>query len=176
MAVNRASKPRRAGSVEQDLRELVRLFGSVVHGLKRGPEGSTEVPLVLREAFEQSPLGPRHAPVLMTVTFEGPLSVSELAERLGLTVGTTSLLVGELNRAGLLDRAEDERDRRRTIVQLPPAHREDMDAWARQRLEPMRRALERMSSQQRAQFMEGWRILAEETATTEPGDRVDCDD
>jgi hypothetical protein len=66
--------------------------------------------------------------------------------------------------------------RKTALARLRPAHRKDMDAWARQRLEPLRRALERMSPRARAQFMEGWRILAEETASTEPGDEVDCDD
>jgi DNA-binding MarR family transcriptional regulator len=35
--------------------------------------------------------------------------LSKLAERIGLTLGTTSLLVGELSRAGLVERREDGR-------------------------------------------------------------------
>ena len=96
-------------------------------------------------------------------TFDSGQSVSELAERVGLSVATTSLLVGELSRAGILARTEDERDRRRTIVTIATEHEETVGGWVRRMLEPMRSALDRMSPRARADFMRGLRILAEET-------------
>jgi DNA-binding MarR family transcriptional regulator len=150
------------GSVDEDLRELVRLLQPVFRSFKRGGP----VPGPFQEAFEQASLGPRHVPPLMTVTFEGELSVSELAEKLALSLSTTSLMVGELSRAGLLERAEDETDRRRTIVRLNEDYREGVDAWLQERLDPFRRALERLSPRVRANFLEGWRVLGEETART----------
>jgi DNA-binding MarR family transcriptional regulator len=151
-----------AGSVEEDLRELVGLLQPVFRALKRGGA----VPAPFQDAFEQASLGPRHVPALMTVTFEGELSVSELAEKLALSLSTTSLMVGELSRAGLLERSEDETDRRRTIVRLNEDYREGVDSWLHERLDPFRRALERLSPRVRANFLEGWRVLGEETART----------
>jgi DNA-binding MarR family transcriptional regulator len=147
-------------SVEDDLRELPRLMGRVIGRLKRG---GPEVPEPFQNAFEEGGCGPRHLPVLMIAYFEGPVSVSELAELIGLSVATTSLLVGELDRAGLVERSEDEEDRRRTLVTVSEEIGRDVDAWARARLEPLRRTLERLSPESRAHFMEGWRVLDEES-------------
>jgi DNA-binding MarR family transcriptional regulator len=92
--------------------------------------------------------------------------VSELAERLGLSLPTTSQLVGELSRAGLVDRAEDERDRRVTLVRLPDAYREAVEGLLLQQADPVRRTLERLSPRARAGFVEGMRVLAEESTPT----------
>jgi DNA-binding MarR family transcriptional regulator len=152
-------------SIEDDLRELPRLMGRVIGRLKRG---APEVPELFEEAFERGGCGPRHLPALMTAYFEGPLSVSELAELIGLSVATTSLLVGELDRAGLVERSEDEEDRRRTLVTVDDDVGREVDAWARERMEPLRRTLERLSPEAREHFMEGWRVLEEESAREGP--------
>ena len=126
-------------------------------------------PVVLRAARERGSLNKRHLPALLTITFAGPLSVSELAARLGLGLSTTSTLVGELSRAGLLERAEDETDHRRTIVRLDDEHRDAITAWALDAFAPLRRTLERLTPDGRALFIDGWRILHEEaTPATEP--------
>jgi DNA-binding MarR family transcriptional regulator len=163
MAVNRVTTTSAVAqdASPDDVREVLRLFVSVVTGLKRGRD---EVPAGLREAFEGGGLGPRHVPVLMTVGFGGPLSVSEIAERIGLSLATTSLMVGELDRHGLVERAEDERDRRRTMVRLPEAYRALVDSWAQTRYAPVARALERLSPTARKHFMEGLAVLAEEAS------------
>jgi DNA-binding MarR family transcriptional regulator len=142
-------------SVEEDLQELVQLFAHVVQGQKRGASA----------AAPQNGLGPRHVRVLMNLAFEDAQSVSRLAERIGLSLGTTSLMVGELSRAGLVERSEDEHDRRRTIVTLHPSHRKTVQLLFRERTEPMRRALERMAPADRATFMACWRLLAEEVGS-----------
>lgn len=130
----------------------------VLAALKRGGPP----PAIFHEAFLSGALGPRHAPVLMAVALEGGLSVSAIAERLGLSLSTTSLLVGELDRAGLVVRVEDERDRRRTLVRLAEGYREAAEGWLQARLEPLRRTLVRLSPPSRAGFIEGWQILREE--------------
>jgi DNA-binding MarR family transcriptional regulator len=150
-------------SVEEDLQELVQLFAHVVQGQKRG--ASAAAPQSFVDAFEQNGLGPRHVRVLMNLAFEDAQSVSRLAERIGLSLGTTSLMVGELSRAGLVERSEDEHDRRRTIVTLHPSHRKTVQLLFRERTEPMRRALERMAPADRATFMACWRLLAEEVGS-----------
>jgi DNA-binding MarR family transcriptional regulator len=172
MAVNPASRSTVPKFSDKDLKELVRLLRHVVATLKRG--GS--VPPVFQQAFARSSLGPRHAPALAMIASEGELSVSELAEILGLSLSTTSLLVGELSRAGLVARAEDERDRRRTIVRLSDAYRADAEEWLQQRLEPFRRTLAALTPSQRAAFLEGWRVLAREVSrdpSRASGDRED---
>ena len=87
------------------------------------------------------------------------------AERVGLSLATTSLLVGELSRAGILTRSEDERDRRRTIVTISEEYEDWVSTWVAQVVEPMHRALERLSPRARADFMRGLRILSEESAS-----------
>jgi DNA-binding MarR family transcriptional regulator len=163
MAVNRVTEAGEdAPDVSRDdVREVLRLLVGVVTGLKRGRD---EIPNTLREAFEGGGLGPRHVPVLMTVALgDHPLSVSEIAERIGLSLATTSLMVGELDRHGVVVRAEDERDRRRTIVRMHEDHRAIVDAWSQERFSPVARALGRMSPTARRHFMEGLALLVEES-------------
>ena len=83
-------------------------------------------------------------PALLAVAAAGPLSVSELARRLGLGLSTTSAIVGQLSRAGLLERAEDDADRRRTIVRLHEDYSTALGAWLKQALAPLRGTLERL--------------------------------
>jgi DNA-binding MarR family transcriptional regulator len=150
-------------SVEDDLQEFVELLAQVMQAQKGG--GGVQPPASFIEAFEQSSLGPRHVRVLMSLALQDAQSVSELARRIGLSLATTSLMVGELSRAGLVERSEDERDRRRTIVRLHREHVKTVQTLFRVRTDPMRRALERMPAHERAAFMEGWRVLAEEVAS-----------
>jgi DNA-binding MarR family transcriptional regulator len=147
-------------SLDEQVRELVGLFAGIFKGLKHDRE--EEKPEELQRAFDEGSLGERHFPPLIILSLEGPLSVSELADRIGLTVATTSLLVGELSKAGLVDRREDERDRRRTIVSLTEAIRKVADARIQEHLQPFKRTLERLSPAARRHFMEGVRVLNEE--------------
>lgn len=164
MAVNPISTPQREAPVEDDLRALLEQVRPVLGALKRGGPP----PAVFHEAFERGSLGPRHAPVLMAIALQGDMSVSDLAERVNLSLSTTSLLVGELSRAGLVERSEDPSDRRRTIVALNRSYREAAEAWLHQRVGLFRRTLERLSPEARANFIEGWRILAEEAVRSDP--------
>jgi DNA-binding MarR family transcriptional regulator len=150
--------PVKNAAAAEDLRELLQLVQQVVGALKHGPMP----PPAFTEAFERGALGPRHSQPLLTLAREGTMSVSELAESLNLSLSATSLMVGELSRAGLLDRSEDENDRRRTVVQLNDSIKADTTAWLADRIDPFRRTLERLSPGERADFLKGWRVLAEE--------------
>ncbi len=147
-------------SVEDDLAELTSLLPVTLHELKN----SVPAPMPMRDAMERASLGKRHANVLLAVAAVEPIGVSELAKRLGLLLSSTSTLVGELSRAGLLERAEDDEDRRRTIVRVHEDYRDAMEGWLEVALAPVRNTLERLSPQARAHFMEGWRILQQEAA------------
>jgi DNA-binding MarR family transcriptional regulator len=149
-------------SASQQATELLVLLSGIIIGLKKRPSQGAPKHDELRQAFEKSELGERHIAPLMTLVISGPASVSELADRIGLTPATTSLLVGELSRAGFVQRREDEADRRRTIVSIDPSIEKDVHPLLQQSLEPLVRGLERMSAAQRSQLMEGLRILNEE--------------
>lgn len=161
-----AAQTDRSATIEEDLDELSSLLWETLRGLKH----ASPPPQELRDAAARGSLGPRHMPALLAVAAAGPLSVSELARRLGLGLSTTSGIVGQLNRTGLLERAEDDADRRRTIVRLHEDYRDVIGRWAEQALAPLRGTLERLPARARAQFMEGWRILHEEAISTAPAD------
>jgi DNA-binding MarR family transcriptional regulator len=168
MAVNRVTTktppPAPAREISRDeVREVLWLLADVITGLKRS--GGHEIPEECRTPFESGALGPRHVPVLMTVTFMGELSVSQIAERIGLSLATTSLMVGELAREGLVERTEDDRDRRRTIVRLHEDYRGVMDAWAQSRFAPVGRALGGLSPTAHTHLLDGLRSIADELRT-----------
>src|SRR5271163_4220666 len=114
-----------AATIAQSVEELSSLLWETFRDLKQ----SSPAPQELLDAAAGGSLGPRHMPALRAVAAAGPLSVSELARRLGLGLSTTSAIVGQLSRAGLLDRAEDDADRRRTIVRLNVDRSEVIGRW-----------------------------------------------
>lgn len=113
-------------------------------------------------------LGPRHVNVLMWLSITGSISVTELSSRLGVTLGTASLMVGELSRAGLVQRTEDDRDRRRTIIRISHAQRDEVENFLRARRAPLRRVLEQLSPAERAGFTRALRLLVDELTDTKP--------
>jgi DNA-binding MarR family transcriptional regulator len=148
--------------IDADLSELIRIMPRVIRAMKRRhadqPSGP---PAAVRALLSAGELGPRHLPVLVVLALQGTIAVSELARRIGLGVPATSLMVSELERAGVVERHVDERDRRRTIVSLSAALRGDCERMARERLEPLRLALDHMGPETRAHFLAGWRVLAQ---------------
>jgi DNA-binding MarR family transcriptional regulator len=160
----------KAATIDGDLDELSSLLWETLRGLKH----ASPPPQELRDAGTRASLGPRHMPAMLAVAAAGPLSVTELARRLGLGLSTTSAIVGDLSRAGLLERAEDDADRRRTIVQVHEDYSQMLGGWLAQALAPLRGTLERLPAPARAQFMEGWRILHEEaTRLPDAGESAD---
>jgi DNA-binding MarR family transcriptional regulator len=150
--------------IEADLVELQLLLPKLFRALRHGGPDQGEVE-PLRQAFLEAGLKERHGRLLLVVGSAGPLTVGELATRAALAPATTSLLVGELDRAGFLVRHEDDVDRRRTIVSLPEHMQAAFEQLARTRLEPLRRALEQMQPTARKHFIEGLRILSAEAGS-----------
>jgi DNA-binding MarR family transcriptional regulator len=172
MAINSSPQTESPPSVDDDVIELTALLPITLHDLK----SAVPAPMPMRDAMERSSLGKRHASVLLAVAAGEPIGVSELARRIGLLLSSTSTMVGELSRAGLLERAEDDQDRRRTIVRLHEDHRDAMEEWLEVALRPIRNTLERLSPQARAHFMEGMRILQDEAAIRASDDvHGDCE-
>jgi DNA-binding MarR family transcriptional regulator len=162
--------PAAQASLDTEIAEFLMLFAATHRDLK----AAVAPPERLREAGLRFGLGPRHFPPLFTTALAGPLSVTELSERIGLRLSTTSTLVGQLSRAGLLERVEDDDDRRRTIVHLPERHRAEITMWIERACAPVRATLERLSPPARTHFMEGWRILHEEASRSAPADADAC--
>jgi DNA-binding MarR family transcriptional regulator len=149
-----------AASVEIDA-QFKQLAISLTQTL-RSLSAGVAPPAALLAAKQEHSLQRRHMLTLLTVTLAGPFSVSALASQLRLGLSTTSALVGDLSRAGLLERHEDDRDRRRTIVRLDGRHSDEITAWAQTVLAPLRRTLELLSPAARAQFIGGWELLHEQ--------------
>src|SRR5258708_28251072 len=124
MAVKSDTRQQPSPSVEEDVAELISLVTVTLHDLK----AAVPAPMPMRDAMEASSLGKHHATALLAVAAAEPIGVSELAKRLGLLLSSTSTIVGELTCAGMLERAADERDRRRTIVPGHHAYRDVMQA------------------------------------------------
>jgi DNA-binding MarR family transcriptional regulator len=141
------------------LHELLQLLALVSRRLR----GGRDVPEALRDAFHEGALGPRHMPVLFSLARRPAASVGELAARFGLAPATVSLLVNDLSRAGLVERREDDQDRRRTHVSVSEHHRRLLLRLADERIGLVRRTLSRLTPEARAHFAEGLRILAEES-------------
>ncbi|MFJ8109499.1 MarR family transcriptional regulator [Streptomyces sp. NPDC096132] len=131
--------------VDATVRELLLLMPRLVGRAKRIP-----VP----EALRSFSLAPRHLSLLACLLFDGPMTVNELAARLEVAPTTVSLLIGDLSRKGILERREDERDRRRRIVALAADHEPAISAWLAPGATAWRRALAPLTPDQRRVFVD----------------------
>ncbi len=143
--------------VEEAVRRLIRSLPDISAGFKR-----TAVPDELRPLFSSSSMGPRHIPALAYLLADGTMSVSQLAERLGVTTTTASLMATQLAEHGLVLRAEDPADRRRTLVSIAPDRVEAVQRWLGQRAEPIRRTVQRLDGADRAVLVAALDVLADE--------------
>src|ERR1700689_2009972 len=113
---------------------LMQLFPRVTRGMRRWQDRTAPVPV-------PSPLSPRHVAALEQIR-GGPLTVGELASRLGLTLPTVSGVLADLDRAGFIERHPDPADRRRTIVAVIPAQASLIGEWLDGAARPLARVLE----------------------------------
>jgi DNA-binding MarR family transcriptional regulator len=109
-----------AYGVDDATRALTLLMPRVVGRAKRLPPP---------EPLRALQLAPRHLSLLAYLVFDGPLGVKELAARLEVAPATVSLMVADLSRQGVLERREDEADRRRTIVSIAAEHQQAVADW-----------------------------------------------
>src|SRR5262245_25278916 len=111
---------REGPDADEAVRALLLLMPRLVGRVKRLP-----VPAALRGLD----LAPRHLSLLSDLLLDGPLTVSELAERLEVAPTTVSLMVGDLSRAGVLVRREDDADRRRRHVGIAAEYAGAIEGW-----------------------------------------------
>jgi DNA-binding MarR family transcriptional regulator len=131
-------------TLEETVRELLRLMPRLVARAKRLP-----VPPQL----ESMELAPRHLSLLSYLLLDGPLSVSELAQRLQVAPTTVSLIVGDLSRRGVLRRREDEVDHRRRIIEITDEHRAAISDWLAPGARAWREALAPLTATERSTFL-----------------------
>jgi DNA-binding MarR family transcriptional regulator len=112
---------------------------------------SGEIPAGLREAGRH---GERHVGMLMSLAIEGPGTVSELGQRMDITTAHASLVVGELARAGLVERDHDERDRRLIVVSLSDAARSAVAEMRRRHAAPLVRFLGELDEDEADRFID----------------------
>lgn len=144
-------------SVEDGIRTMLLLMPRMVARAKR-----IKVPAEL-SSFD---LAPRHLSLLSYLLFDGPLGVGELAARLEVAPATVSLMVGDLSRQGILERREDEADRRRTIVSIAAAQRPAISAWLARGADAWRAALDPLTPAERRLFIDT--LKAYEAAVSGP--------
>jgi len=63
----------------------------------------------------------------------GPLAAGRIAEALAITTGAVTGLIDRLERAGFVQRARHETDRRQVLIELAPARRDQIDAQWKER-------------------------------------------
>jgi len=132
---------------------LMQLFPRVSRGMRRWQDRSAPA--------TPAPLGPRHVAALEQLR-GGPITVSELASRLGLTLPTVSGVLADLDRAGLVDRHADPADRRRTIVGIIPAQGDLVGQWLDGAADPLARVLDKLAPSEQAAFLKAMDLLETE--------------
>jgi DNA-binding MarR family transcriptional regulator len=137
-------------TVDDATRELLLLMPRLVGRAKRLP---------IPPEFQSMALGPRHLSLMALLLFDGPLTVNELAARLEVAPTTVSLMIGELSRKRVIERREDDNDRRRRIVSIEAAKRPAIEDWLGESAEAWRKALEPLTPAQRELFVETLRAF-----------------
>jgi len=132
---------------------LMLLLRRVSRGMRRWQDGAAPPAPV--------PLSPRHVAALEQVR-DAPITVGELAFRLGLTLPTVSGVLADLDRAGFIERHPDPADRRRTIVQVVPAQAALIGEWLDGAAKPVSRVLDKLTPSERDAFLKAMDLLEAE--------------
>jgi DNA-binding MarR family transcriptional regulator len=138
---------------------LMQLFPRVTRGMRRWQDRATPP--------APAPLSPRHVAALEQIR-GGPVTVGELASRLGLTLPTVSGVLADLDRAGLVERRPDPADRRRTIVEVIPGQATLIGQWLDGAAEPLARVLDKLTPGEQAAFLKAMDLLETELRGQDP--------
>jgi DNA-binding MarR family transcriptional regulator len=109
-----------------------------------------DIPEVMRRAGR---LGERHVATLISLAIAGPGTVSELAGRLEMTTAHASLVVGELAKAGLVERDHAAHDRRLIIVSLSETAKPAVAQMRARNAAPLRRFLSELDEEEADRFI-----------------------
>lgn len=148
-------------STDDAIRALLLLVPRLVGRAKRLP---------IPGELQSLDLAPRHLSLLSYLLFDGPMTVHDLARRLEVAPTTVSLMVGELSRKGILERREDDNDRRRRIVSIIDARQPAIRAWLARGATAWRDALSPLTPAERRMFVAT--LLAYEKGMEEPAEQA----
>ena len=137
---------------------LIQLFPRVTRGMRRWQD---------RAALAPAALSPRHVAALEQIR-GGPLTVGDLASRLGLTLPTVSGVLADLDRAGLVERRPDPADRRRTIVRTIPGQAPLIGDWLDGAARPLARVLDKLTPAEQQAFLKAMNLLETELHRQDP--------
>ena len=152
-AIPQHTAPGAYPDVEESLRELLLLFPQVGKGMKRGMDGCFK---------DQQALNPRHAKALMHLILHEPITVSDMAAQLGVSIASMSLMIADLAKHGYVLRREDPDDHRKTLVTVTPEHRAQVEELMARGTAALRRTLEGLAPEERATIIKAVRSLARE--------------
>jgi DNA-binding MarR family transcriptional regulator len=93
------------------------------------------------KAARDARLTPTRLTVLLSLSRQGPLRLSELAESEGINPTMLSRVTADLAEAGLLERSSDQGDRRAAWVNATPAGRRLAERIRRERTDALKLAL-----------------------------------
>jgi DNA-binding MarR family transcriptional regulator len=115
-----------------------------------------------QEQLEDLGVTPGQLRVLRTLHHaDGPLRVSELAERLGIVPRSATSAVDGLETAGLVARASDPGDRRATLVSLTDEGGRILHSVRRRKRDALIAQVERLDDEQRSALLALLRHLAD---------------
>ena len=160
--------PNHRAPASDDLERVVAVFDGLMHRLMatHAPELNT-----LEMTMSQTK-------AMYLVLAAGPMRMSELAQRLGVTNSTATGQVDRLVELGLLDRHEDAGDRRQVVVKATAHGTETLERFRELNSRRMRDMLARIDASDLPTVEQALLILdaalereASETVTTIMGDR-----
>ena len=149
-------RSRDAGLDDDDVRALLSAIGRVA---TIGRREMREFGDVIRPQIADADITERHLTALWQIFLHEPLTVGDLAERLGLKVTTASLVATELERAGMVERQRDPGDRRRVLLTVEPRLTRFI---SERRLAPMRRMMAALDARERAALIKALELFADE--------------
>jgi DNA-binding MarR family transcriptional regulator len=139
---------------------LMQLFPRVTRGMRRWQDRAAPP--------APAPLSPRHIAALEHIR-DRPVTVGELASRLGLTLPTVSGVLADLDRAGLVERHPDPADRRRTIVGIAPGQAIVIGQWLDGAAKPLARVLDKLTPAEQEAFLKAMDLLEAELRSQDTG-------
>jgi DNA-binding MarR family transcriptional regulator len=106
--------------------------------------------------------------VLFVLTQHPDAPIGTIAQALGIGLPTASHLVEKLVRAGLVQRTEDPKDRRQTLVRLTQQGEDLIEHLSQDRLEQVRFWLNQLNEEELTALRVGLEALARVAETTQP--------
>ncbi len=114
---------------------------------------------VTRQFARQHGLSVGQLLVLRQVQFRGPCTVSDIAQRMGVTNAAASQLLDRLVEHGLIERQANPHDRRSRSIVLTPAGRRLLDEASRHQQAWLAQLITDLSPDEQALMHEALRIL-----------------